>query len=56
MASKEALQKGREKCPKCSRKGLGYAQQPHVISYRCRVIDKATCRYCKASFRIKESK
>lgn len=47
--SKSALSRGRAVCPKCGRKGVGYAGHPHAFGWKD--YTRATCRYCKASFR-----
>lgn len=44
------LQGGREVCPKCKRKGLGYAGHPHAFGYKD--YAKARCRYCGATFKV----
>jgi hypothetical protein len=46
------LGKGRAVCPKCGRKGLGYARHPHAFGYKD--YDRASCRYCNAFFRLKD--
>lgn len=43
-----ALQRGRAVCPKCGKKGVGYAPHPHAFGYKDR--DRAVCRYCNARF------
>jgi uncharacterized Zn-finger protein len=50
--SKEAVQKGRAPCPKCQRKGLGYANHPHAFGWKD--YGRTRCRYCKAVFKIKD--
>ena len=49
----EAVRKGRGKCPKCGKKGLGRANHPHALGHK--VLDKFHCRYCKGYFRKKEA-
>lgn len=43
------LQSGREVCPECGRKGLGYAPHPHALGWKDH--SSVRCRYCKARFR-----
>ena len=45
------LQSGREVCPKCKRKGLGYASHAHALGWND--YEKASCRYCHATFKIR---
>lgn len=52
MTEKATLQSGRVKCPKCGRKGLGYAAHPHAFGYKD--YKKTSCRYCGTTFKIKE--
>lgn len=40
------LQSGREVCPMCNRKGLGYANHPHAFGWKD--YGRASCRYCGA--------
>jgi len=42
------LQKGREECPKCKKKGVGYAGHAHAFGWKD--YGKARCRYCNARF------
>ena len=46
------LQRGREVCPACNRKGLGYAMHPHAYGWKD--YDRASCRYCRKTFRIRQ--
>lgn len=46
------LQSGRVECPKCGKKGVGYAPHPHATGWKN--YDKARCRYCKATFKVKQ--
>ena len=46
------FQSGRVPCPKYKRKGVGYAPHPHAFGYKD--YDRAHCRYCNATFRIKQ--
>lgn len=48
------LQSGRAKCPKCGRKGVGYAPHAHALGYKD--YDRARCRYCRAVFRVRNCK
>lgn len=45
------LPKGRAPCPKCSKKGVGYAAHPHAFGYKD--YSRASCRYCGATFVLK---
>lgn len=44
------LRKHRALCPKCARKGLGFANHPHAYGWRD--YSRARCRYCEARFPI----
>lgn len=46
------LHSGRVKCPACARKGVGFAGHPHAFGYKD--YSKATCRYCRKTFKIQE--
>lgn len=48
------LHRGRVKCPACGRRGMGYANHPHAFGHKD--LDKAQCRYCRKTFRIRERK
>ena len=54
MADSYDLQRARAVCPKCGKKGVGYAEHPHAFGYKD--YSKARCRYCRATFKIKERK
>ena len=45
-----SLSSGRVRCPKCGKKGLGYAAHPHAFGYKD--YNRAECRYCKARFKV----
>jgi hypothetical protein len=42
------LQKGRQECPKCKKKGVGFAGHAHAFGWKD--YHKAKCRYCHAGF------
>ncbi|MEN6317257.1 MAG: hypothetical protein ABFD82_00665 [Syntrophaceae bacterium] len=44
------VNKHRAPCPKCGRKGVGYANHPHAFGYRD--YDRLECRYCNAKFKL----
>lgn len=46
------LQSGRVPCPKCGRKGVGYANHPHAFGWKD--YSRAICRYCRARFKVKD--
>lgn len=46
----DKLSGGRVPCPKCGKKGVGYAKHPHAFGQKD--YDRAACRYCKARFKI----
>lgn len=48
--TKETLQSGRVKCPKCGKKGVGYAPHPHAFGYK--EYSRAVCRYCRSRFKV----
>lgn len=50
MNTEELLSKGRLPCPKCARKGVGYAMHAHAYGWKD--YDKAICRYCRARFNV----
>ena len=41
---------GREICPKCNRKGLGFAPHPHAFGWKD--YGRAKCRYCNSFFSV----
>lgn len=41
-------------CPKCKRKGVGWADHAHA--YGRKDYTRATCRYCRATFKRWEEK
>lgn len=43
---------GRRMCPKCLKKGVGYAGHPHAAGYKD--YARARCRYCNATFKVKD--
>jgi len=45
------LRAAREVCPACGRKGLGYAGHAHALGWKD--YDRASCRYCHKTFRLK---
>lgn len=49
----ELLRKGRKPCPKCKRKGVGYAMHPHAYGWKD--YERAKCRYCNAYFKIRDT-
>ncbi len=44
------LQSGRAVCPKCQKKGVGYASHAHAYGYKD--YERAQCRYCKSRFAL----
>ena len=44
------LQSGRQVCPKCGKKGVGYAPHPHA--YGSKDYNRASCRYCHSRFSV----
>lgn len=48
--NRDKLSAGRDVCPKCMRKGLGYARHPGA--YNVRLHNRATCRYCHATLPV----
>lgn len=44
------LQSGRVPCPKCGRKGVGFALHPHAYGWKD--YNNAKCRYCDARFKV----
>jgi hypothetical protein len=46
------LRAARLPCPKCKRKGVGYAPHPHAFGWKD--YGRASCRYCHTVFKIKE--
>ena len=50
---KDPLLTGRVECPKCGKKGVGYAPHPHAIGYKD--YSKTQCRYCRAIFKVKDT-
>ena len=48
---KHTLFSGQVPCPKCGRKGVGYASHPHAYGWKD--YSKAECRYCMAIFKLK---
>lgn len=50
-AEQDKLHSGRLKCPKCGRRGVGYANHPHAFGYKD--YSRAKCRYCATYFKIK---
>lgn len=53
MPTEKEIKSGRAKCPKCGRKGVGYANHPHAFGYKD--TDRAMCRYCNAMFRCRHT-
>lgn len=47
------LGRGRATCPACERKGLGYAAHPHAFGWKD--YDRASCRYCRKTFKIRRA-
>lgn len=45
------LIKGREVCPKCKKKGVGYAGHAHAFGQKD--YNRGRCRYCKAGFTLR---
>jgi predicted nucleic-acid-binding Zn-ribbon protein len=41
-----------QQCPKCGKKGLRYADHPHAQGWKD--YNRAVCRFCGATFRVKE--
>lgn len=39
-------------CPNCKKKGLRYANHPHAQGWKD--YNKANCRYCGKTFKLKE--
>jgi uncharacterized Zn-finger protein len=52
VVNKTNLHSGRVVCPKCGRKGVGFAPHPHAFGWKN--YDQAKCRYCDARFKIRE--
>ncbi len=48
---KSTIRSGRYPCPKCSKKGVGYASHAHASGWKD--YSKAVCRYRKCRFNIK---
>ena len=48
----ELVRKGRAVCPRCGKKGLGYAQHPHAFGYKDHF--RLRCRYCQATFKVRD--
>jgi uncharacterized Zn-finger protein len=48
---RDRLHSGRVVCPKCNRKGVGYAAHAHAYGWKD--YGKASCRYCHTTFKIK---
>ena len=44
---------GRAPCPKCGRKGLGYAPHPHARGHYD--FSRMRCRYCRTMFKVARS-
>ncbi len=49
---KALVRKGRAVCPRCGKKGVGYAPHPHAFGYKD--YSRLRCRYCKATFKVRE--
>ena len=43
------VRKGRAVCPRCGRKGLGYADHPHAFGWKDH--ERLDCRYCRRQFK-----
>jgi hypothetical protein len=43
---------GREVCPKCGKKGVGYANHPHALGWKD--YGRVRCRYCGKSWKVAE--
>lgn len=50
MKAGGTITNGRKECPKCGRKGVGFAPHPHAFGYKD--YARARCRYCAAIFRL----
>lgn len=50
----DSLKSGRRVCPKCGKRGVGYASHPHAYGWKD--YSRASCRYCGARFTVKEPK
>ena len=48
---RDRLQGGRVECPKCKRKGVGFAAHAHAYGWKD--YNRASCRYCKTDFKLK---
>lgn len=48
---RKQVSKARAICPKCNKKGVGYARHPHAFGYKD--YSRLSCRYCKAIFTMK---
>ena len=46
--SSEALRRGRQVCPVCGKRGVGYAEHAHARGFKD--YDRARCRYCRKGF------
>lgn len=42
---------GRAECPKCHRRGVGFAPHPHAYGYKDR--GRLICRFCRARFTVR---
>lgn len=54
MGDPPLISKGRHPCPACGRKGVGYAPHPHAFGHKD--FNRFQCRYCKKTFKRKETK
>lgn len=41
-------------CPNCGRRGLYHPRHPHAFTFK--EYDKAQCRFCHKTYKIKEKK
>ena len=51
MGDDAKLSKGRRICPRCFKKGVGYANHPHAYGHKD--YSRARCRYCNTTFKVK---
>ena len=48
------VRSARAKCPKCGKKGMGYAGHPHAFGYKD--YTRLLCRYCHARFKTPDER
>lgn len=50
QVDRSKLKSGRAVCPRCGRRGLGFAPHPHAFGWKD--YGRARCRYCYARFKL----